>query len=296
MVVGPRTRGVWPPQSKRQGGPEARPPEGAERAPRPQGDAPSAWQPPSLFVSPPLASRIAGCWREAGLAEDQWRGRRGAGDVLRLLKGKSRGFNSAFRGQPAEAPARVYKQSALAPAPPVSPWAALAAVPGQASGPEPGRALWGPGLRDGERGGGRGWWRGSLLPTQAFLCSQPHAAPLLQGPGFLPLYNKLRNLQRLLGRRTREARFVTSCPCKGWLHYHSALVSHLQSPDGHRVEQGHVFRPLYGQLATGVVVHDFRDAAEGWAVLAQHVLVFLGPGQLHVHEALAAPGKRKRSW
>lgn len=46
--------------------------------------------------------------------------------------------------------------------------------------------------------------------------------------------------------------------------------------------------PLNGQLPAGIVVHDFRDAAEGWAVLAQHVLVFLGPGQLHVHEALTA--------
>lgn len=44
---------------------------------------------------------------------------------------------------------------------------------------------------------------GSLLPPQASLCSQPHTAPLLQGPGFLPLCNKLRNLQRLLDPRTR---------------------------------------------------------------------------------------------
>lgn len=74
---------------------------------------------------------------------------------------------------------------------------------------------------------------------------------------------------------------------------HSAQASHLQSPNGHRVEQGHVLGPLNGQLAAGVVMHNFRDAAEGWAVLAQHVLVFLGPGQLHVHEALTAPGKRR---
>lgn len=55
-----------------------------------------------------------------------------------------------------------------------------------------------------------------------------------------------------------------------------------------------MLRALDGQLAAGVVVHDFRDAAEGRAVLAQHVLVFLGPGQLHVHETLTAPGKRRR--
>lgn len=81
---------------------------------------------------------------------------------------------------------------------------------------------------------------------------------------------------------------------RGWVQIcHSTRASHLQSPDGHGVEQGHVLSPLNGQLATGVVVHDFRDAAEGRAVLAQHVLVFLGPGQLHVHEALTAPGKRR---
>lgn len=56
-----------------------------------------------------------------------------------------------------------------------------------------------------------------------------------------------------------------------------------------------MFRSLNGQLVAGIVVHDFRDAAEGWAVLAQHILVFLGPGQLHVHEALTAPRERKRS-
>lgn len=57
-----------------------------------------------------------------------------------------------------------------------------------------------------------------------------------------------------------------------------------------------MFRSLNGQLSAGIVVHDFRDAAEGWAVLAQHILVFLGPRQLHVHEALTAPRKRKGSW
>lgn len=83
-------------------------------------------------------------------------------------------------------------------------------------------------------------------------------------------------------------------PAQDWVQIcHSTPASDLQSPDGHGVEQGHVLSPLNGQLATGVVVHDFRDAAEGRAVLAQHVLVFLGPGQLHVHEALTAPGKRR---
>lgn len=81
---------------------------------------------------------------------------------------------------------------------------------------------------------------------------------------------------------------------QGWVQIcHKAQASPLQSPDGHGVEQGHVLRALDGQLAAGVVVHDLWDAAEGRAVLAQHELVFLGPGQLHMHETLTAPGKRR---
>lgn len=76
----------------------------------------------------------------------------------------------------------------------------------------------------------------------------------------------------------------------------SAQASPLQSPDGHGVQQGHVLSPLDGQLAAGIVVDDFRDAAEGRAILAQDILVFLGPRQLHMHEALTAPGEERRSW
>lgn len=46
--------------------------------------------------------------------------------------------------------------------------------------------------------------------------------------------------------------------------------------------------PLDGQLAAGIVMNDLWHAVEGWAVLTQHILVLLGPGQFHVHEALAA--------
>lgn len=35
--------------------------------------------------------------------------------------------------------------------------------------------------------------------------------------------------------------------------------------------------PLDWQLAAGIVVDDFGDAAEGRAILAQDILVFLGP-------------------
>lgn len=50
-----------------------------------------------------------------------------------------------------------------------------------------------------------------------------------------------------------------------------------------------MFGSLNGQLAAGVEVDDLGNAVKRTAVLAQDVLVLLGPGQLHVHEALAAP-------
>lgn len=40
---------------------------------------------------------------------------------------------------------------------------------------------------------------------------------------------------------------------------------------------------------------DLGHAVERAAVLAQDVLVLLRPGQLHVHEALAAPGEHKET-
>lgn len=46
--------------------------------------------------------------------------------------------------------------------------------------------------------------------------------------------------------------------------------------------------PFDGQLSGGVVVDNFWDTVEGWAVLTQNVLLF-GFGQFHVHKALAAP-------
>lgn len=45
--------------------------------------------------------------------------------------------------------------------------------------------------------------------------------------------------------------------------------------------------PFDGQLSGGVVVDNFWDTVEGWAVLTQNVLLF-GFGQFHVHKALAA--------
>ena len=55
-----------------------------------------------------------------------------------------------------------------------------------------------------------------------------------------------------------------------------------------------MFGALDGQLAAGVEMDDLGYTVERAAVLAQDVLVLLRPRQLHVHEALAAPGNRGR--
>lgn len=55
-----------------------------------------------------------------------------------------------------------------------------------------------------------------------------------------------------------------------------------------------MFGALDGQLAAGVEMDDLRHAVKGAAVLAQDVLALLRPRQLHVHEALTAPGDRRR--
>lgn len=43
------------------------------------------------------------------------------------------------------------------------------------------------------------------------------------------------------------------------------------------------------QLVSGVVVDDLGDGGEGRAVLPEHVTPVCGMGELHVHEAFAAP-------
>lgn len=57
------------------------------------------------------------------------------------------------------------------------------------------------------------------------------------------------------------------------------------------MQQGHVLSPLEGQLLSGVVVHDFRDAGEDAAGLAERVLVVLGLGHDDVDAALSGPGR-----
>lgn len=43
-----------------------------------------------------------------------------------------------------------------------------------------------------------------------------------------------------------------------------------------------------------VEVDDFRDGVEGRAVLSQHVLAVFALGELHVHETLAAPERKRK--
>lgn len=69
----------------------------------------------------------------------------------------------------------------------------------------------------------------------------------------------------------------------------------LQSLNGNRVKQGEVLSALDRQLLSRVVMDDLWDAVKGGAVLAQNILVLLGPGELHVHESLAAPEDKRQS-
>lgn len=52
--------------------------------------------------------------------------------------------------------------------------------------------------------------------------------------------------------------------------------------------------PFDGQFAAGVEVDDLRNAVKQTTVLTQYVLIVFGPGELHVHETLTAPGQRER--
>lgn len=56
------------------------------------------------------------------------------------------------------------------------------------------------------------------------------------------------------------------------------------------IQQGHVLSSSDRQLVCGVVVDDLGDGGEGRAVLAEHIAAICGLGELHVHEALTAPG------
>lgn len=62
----------------------------------------------------------------------------------------------------------------------------------------------------------------------------------------------------------------------------------------HRVQQGHVLRPLEGQLLVGVIVYHFRDAVKHGAHLVQRVLVVFGLGHDDVDTALTGPGAKEK--
>lgn len=62
-----------------------------------------------------------------------------------------------------------------------------------------------------------------------------------------------------------------------------------------RVQQGHVLGSSDGQLVCGVVMDDLWDGGEGGAVLPQHVTAVCGLAELHVHEALTAPGREENA-
>lgn len=62
----------------------------------------------------------------------------------------------------------------------------------------------------------------------------------------------------------------------------------------HRVEQGHVLRPLERQLLIGVVVYHFRDAVEDSARLIQGVLAVFGLSHYDVDASLTSPGTKPK--
>lgn len=47
-----------------------------------------------------------------------------------------------------------------------------------------------------------------------------------------------------------------------------------------------------GEFVCGVEVYHLWDGVKGGAVLSQHILAVFTLSELHVHETLAAPGKK----
>lgn len=63
----------------------------------------------------------------------------------------------------------------------------------------------------------------------------------------------------------------------------------------HREQQGEVLGASDREFVCCVEVDDFRDGVEGRAVLSQHVLAVFALGELHVHETLAAPERKRKN-
>lgn len=61
-----------------------------------------------------------------------------------------------------------------------------------------------------------------------------------------------------------------------------------------RIQQGHMLSSSDWQLVCSVVVDDLWDGCEGRAVLSEHVTPICRLGELHVHEALTTPDRKRR--
>lgn len=160
-----------------------------------------------LCLPAPPSSQLCGRWREAGPAEGPWRrgpdalpggerpgtfGQRKDPDARRVL----------FAGDGRRPLQRGFINSLRSPPPlPAAPGRRL--WPGVPAGP-PGTGARGDGwMQTGEGAEGGGAGASSILLGLPSVPS-PTEPPALQGPGFLPLSNKLRNLQRPLDPRTRR--------------------------------------------------------------------------------------------
>lgn len=60
-----------------------------------------------------------------------------------------------------------------------------------------------------------------------------------------------------------------------------------------RIQQGHVLSSSDRQPVCSVVVDDLRYRGEGGAVLPKNVTSIFTLSELHMHEALTAPGRKK---
>lgn len=79
------------------------------------------------------------------------------------------------------------------------------------------------------------------------------------------LYMHMTDVHSICNRHLRAI-----CSAIHFLHWR------LKCPDGHGVQEGHVFGSFDWQLAAGVEMDDLRHAVEQTAVLAQNVLVVFG--------------------
>lgn len=75
------------------------------------------------------------------------------------------------------------------------------------------------------------------------------------------------------------------------IHEHPRQSERLHQ---HGEQQGEVLGASDREFVCCVEVDDFRYGVEGRAVLSQHVLAVFALGELHVHETLAAPERKRK--